>query len=449
MQRVQLAELRDLIADAAEHLSPAASPFIVAAADLLDYARQAEAGAIAELGEPLARIAPQALGLLVRERRAEASMSLHQLAKRARLAIGTVRSLEKGRRAPTVKTLAAIARVPELRLAEPTAGRREQPNSYLPLLYDRLKLLGELRATLNSPGGHLEQTCLYLDDSSAMDWLSICTSPGYLEANRALPLRAIAQTLAQGAARGLDVIALGPGDGQTEVAFCKELLSTDGAMDLSILLLDISHTLLTVAHQRARTELSPRGVRVESLHGDFHHLGRYAVLHQRAGSARRRCYTLLGNTLANLDHEARFVRDGLSTALPGDFMLVDFSLAFADVEDPDGVRRAEPVLNRPISPPFARWLGGLVSRYSADLRSFTLGTDLMTECAIPGSYEIGYFADVVLQDGQERRYYLARARRYDRGRLLAAFARHGWREVQVLPHGPGARGVLALLQRVG
>lgn len=447
MHRPQLAELRDLIADVADHRSPAAIPFLTAAADLLECARQAEAGEIAELGEPLARIAPAALGTLLRERRKAAGFSLRQLAQRSKLAVGTIRSLERGRRVPAVQTLAGIARVHELRLAEPGVVQRERPNCYLPLLYDRIQLLTDLRSTLNSPGGHLEQTCLYLDDASAMDWLSICTSQPYVEANRALPLQPMAQALAEGATRGLDVVALGTGDGQTEVAFCKELLGTEASSDLTLLLLDISHTLLAVAHHRAQEELTPRGVPVESLHGDFHHLGRYAVMNRRQGSTRRRCYTLLGNTLANLDHEARFVRDGLSTAQQGDYMLVDFSLAYGDPENPDAVRQAEPVLNRPIQPAFARWLGGLVSRYSADLRSLSLGTDLMTECAIPGSYEIGYFADVVLSDGQQRRYYLARARRYDRDRLLAAFARHGWKEVNVLPHGPGGRGVLALLIR--
>lgn len=105
------------------------------------------------------------------------------------------------------------------------------------------------------------------------------------------------------------------------------------------------------------------------------------------------------------------------------------------------------MLNRPLQPNIERWLGGLVTRYSADVKSFTLGTDVMTECAILGSYEIGYFADVALQGGQTRRYYLPRARRYDRGRLLAAFARHGWQEVKVLPYGPGGAGGVGVVAK--
>lgn len=162
----------------------------------------------------------------------------------------------------------------------------------------------------------------------------------------------MAQALIAGASGGLDVVALGPGDGQVEIALCKELCSASASPDVHLFLLDISHTLLTVAHRRARDELAPLGVQVESIHGDFHQLGRYPVLNRRSGSTRRSCYVLLGNTLANLDHEARFVRDVLASASSGDFMLLDFSLVYADAEDAEAVRRAEPVLNRT----FGSWL---------------------------------------------------------------------------------------------
>ncbi|MFO0580535.1 MAG: L-histidine N(alpha)-methyltransferase [Polyangia bacterium] len=446
MKRPKLDELRDLLADAAEHETPAAVPLIEAAAELLDLARQVQEGEMAQVGEVLARAAPEAVGLLLRQRRKAAKLSVRQLAQRAGLSKGTVFNVETGRTAPSPQTLAALARVREMRLAE-TAGPRERPDCWLPQGYDPLALLMDLRGALNSPGGFLEQTCLYLDHASALDWLAICSAPAYVEANRALPLQPMAQALMAEACRGLDLVALGPGDGQVEIALCKELCAASASPDVHLFLIDISHTLLTVAHRRAREELAPLGVQVESIHGDFHQLGRYHVLNRRTGSPRRSCYVLLGNTLANLDHEARFVRDVLSSANTGDFMLLDFSLVYADAEDAEAVRRAEPVLNRPLSPSFERWLGGLVQRYSSEVDSFTLGTDVLTECAIPGSYEIGYFADVQLRDGQSRRHYLARARRYDRGKLLAAFARHGWHEAQVLPCGQGARAVLALLRR--
>ena len=142
MKRPKLDELRDLIADAAEHQTPAAIPLIEAAAELLDLARQVQEGEMAQVGELLARAAPDAVGLLLRQRRKAAKLSVRQLAQRAGLSKGTVFNVETGRTAPSPQTLAALARVREMRLAD-TVGPRERPDCWLPTGYDPLALLME------------------------------------------------------------------------------------------------------------------------------------------------------------------------------------------------------------------------------------------------------------------------------------------------------------------
>jgi hypothetical protein len=53
------------------------------------------------------------------------------------------------------------------------------PNCWLTPEYDALKLHSELTMLLNGRGGHLEQTYLYLDPSSAAAWCSIAEQEDY------------------------------------------------------------------------------------------------------------------------------------------------------------------------------------------------------------------------------------------------------------------------------
>jgi uncharacterized SAM-dependent methyltransferase len=60
------------------------------------------------------------------------------------------------------------------------------------------------------------------------------------------------------------------------------------------------------------------------LQGNFHGLGHYPqVSYAPAKGRRRRIYTMLGNTLANLDNEPRFFKHCMSHCQPGDFLVLD------------------------------------------------------------------------------------------------------------------------------
>lgn len=445
-----LAQARDLAAQIADHLPPAPASIVRTAAKLLEHARQVMDGESADVGAALAELPAHALGSLVSERRQAAGLSLRDVARRTGLSINTVRDVERGHRTPAAQTVARLVTVGELGLdggGSPVAVTDpHRPHAHFMPKYDRPALIEEMAQTLNANGGRLEQTCLYLDDQSANDWLAICSATSFAEKYRAFPFAAVVSgALRAIEGRGLDVIALGPGDGRSEVQLCAELLSARPGLDLNLYLLDVSHSLLLRAFHRAGAELG-QAVHVEALHGDFRHMGRYSVLLPSRAPHRRRCYVLLGNTLANVDSEVLFLRDCLSLAAPGDLAVIDFGLTYADPSAPEKVRAADPVLSGQIPDLHARWFSGPLKRHAQGVDSFTLGVDLHTDGGIPGSYELDFFADAT-RGRTVQRYHLARARRYNERALLDVFARYGWATELCLPHGPGKHAAVALLRR--
>lgn len=445
-----LAYARDLALKIADHLPPATASIARVAARLLEHLRKVTDGEAADLGAALAELPAHALGAFVREQRARANLSLRDLAKRTGLSTNTVRDLERGHRIPSTQTIQRLLQVPELGLSAatpaPPTDDTHRPNAWFLPKYDRRALIEELKLTVNATNGRLEQTCLYLDDESAADWLALSTASSFSGTFRALPLELFANHashLVQG--RGLDVIALGPGDGRSEVQLCSRLMSA-GAVDLKLYLLDVSHTLLTLAHKHASDTLG-EAVRVDALHGDFRHLGRYPVLLPAAAPHRRRCYVLLGGTLANVDSETMFIRDCLSVAAPGDLAVIDFQLRFADPSDEAAVRAADPVLKNGIPELHKHWFTGPLVRYGKGIDSITVGVDLILDCIVPGSYELDVYADTVRGDSKER-CHVSRVRRYEESALMATFERCGWKVELVRKYGPGDKLAGAVLRRV-
>ena len=143
--------------------------------------------------------------------------------------------------------------------------------------------------------------------------------PAYVSRYRAIfPLAELAQravTLLREAP--LKVIALGPGDGNLEVRFVQQLLSESKSPDIELVLFDISQPLLNTAYQHA---LDTFGEVAGSYPDDSGELPRPRQLSAGelfpAKGRRRRIYTILGNTLANLDNEPRFFRHCMSHCGP-------------------------------------------------------------------------------------------------------------------------------------
>ncbi len=421
----------------------------------LEQIRRAQT--LAELGSepPLALdMVPLAdLAALLKRRREAAGMSQLKLAERASLAPKTIRNLEEARHRPSQDTIGRLLAVAELGLIASdlliTGEETEQANSYLLPSYDRKRLLDEMIEVLDSPGGALEQTSLYLDDQSAADWMALSGSQSFVAQFRAMPLDLMAERIAAVAGgRGLDVNALGCGDGRNEVRLTEELCARRGGADLRLNLLDISHTLLTAAYQHATERLAQHGVEIKTLHGDFHRLAQYRMLLPRAERMnRRRIYVMLGGTLANLDNEVAFFRDALSLAAPGDLCLLDFQIGYASPDKPEEIRRLDPPLAHGPPERHKAWFTGPIRRYCQNLKSYEVRAELNVQCPVRGSYEINCHAQVERGNGQKQRYLLYRVRRYTPTDLQHCMEGFGWRILLTRTYGPGDHAAVMLMER--
>ena len=141
------------------------------------------------------------------QRRQAAGLSRTVLAERAGLSESTLRNVETGRRVPTRTTIIHLQSVPELRIDPSPIGahiadqrRLAQdfsPNCWLTPEYDALKLHSELTMLLNGRGGHLEQTYLYLDPSSAAAWCSIAEQEDYTVSRMLMPMDQVAERVTE------------------------------------------------------------------------------------------------------------------------------------------------------------------------------------------------------------------------------------------------------------
>ena len=72
------------------------------------------------------------------------------------------------------------------------------PNCWLTPEYDALKLHNDMTMLLNGRGGHIEQTYLYLDPSSAAIWCSIAEQEDYHRLADVDATDAVAERIADG-----------------------------------------------------------------------------------------------------------------------------------------------------------------------------------------------------------------------------------------------------------
>lgn len=317
--------------------------------------------------------------------------------------------------------------------------------------FDPVQLALELIKLVNGPGGMVEQTYLYLDEQSADDWLSVCSTASFTESYRKTrPVGAVAAEVAQLVGElPLDINALGPGDGKSEVALIGQLRDRLPASELRLHLLDINHSLLVVASSLAVKTFQDRHINVLALCGDFHKLHLYEPLLAGANAhTRRRLYTLLGYTLSNLDNELGFLDSLAACSAPGDLVLVDLQTAVASPDQPDEIKARDPLFNTAPSRAFADWLTGPIRRYGCDVLEVTLEQELCTECLVPGSYEINLIAHVELVTGQRKRFAVGRFRRYEPTSLGDSLRARGWSvESMRLYGGPTGKGAALMLLR--
>lgn len=407
---------------------------------------------VAELGLRMAEVDGD-FGEIVRERRGAAKLSVLRLAKLAGVCENTIKNIEASKNIPTIGTVARLLAVEELKMGSSETWAPQspemlgiRPNSYLPARYYPARWSNDLRATINGPGCSIEQSFLYLDNQSAADYLAVCEAYSGLRTALFVELQRLAPIIQERAASPLHVIAIGSGDGRAEVCLTKALAEFGQVQKLY--LLDISNTLLATAHEHADSVLKHPKVDVETIHGNFHELARYPMIHAAYAPRAKRLYTLFGATLANLVDERRFFTDLHSCARAGDLVAVDFQLAVAPADQPERVKAEDPALRAGAPPePIAIWQTGPLRRHAdRPFQSIRIVTEL-ARGRIPGSYEVDCVAYATLEGGESRRYVMMRATRYDMEKLSEELKTAGWETLISWPYGNRTAGLL-LLQRV-
>lgn len=390
--------------------------------------------------------ATRPFGEVLRQHRDEAGLTQGQLASFSGLSLSLIRKLEQGSKIPTRAALLALCTVPDLKLvpqeittlpAVREASHKMAPNWHVSRGFDSVRMLNELSRQLSGGGGSIEQSYVYLDHQSASDWIQLCNHPDYVariresfpHSDTAIRIRELLGQV------GLDVIALGPGDGQTEVRLVQSILGETRRPDIRFYLLDVSQPLLSRAFGHAMDAFNDvPGVFVSGIQGDFHHLPRYVQLHYTpARSHRRRVYLMLGNTMGNLDNEPQFFRHSLASAAPNDLFVFDVDFGFTESMDPKDIRRRDPAFGHPVTEPFQRWLSGPIRRYCPELQEVTFDLGLDVSRPLAGSYGIQFLATAHLLGGQTKEFCMWQVRRYQQQSIIDCLAPLGWRFMGLYP----------------
>lgn len=399
-------------------------------------------------------------GRLVRDKRNAAGFSRVKLARIAKLSDATIKFLETARHPPSRATLIRLIGVAELKLgwadvpwlpSPPAAApdntrlpeddRPRAPsllNCYITPSYDALSMVTEFKRFLNGAGGHVEQTCAYIDPESAAAYLALCQNSTRAASLRArLPLAQMAkQIVAVSDAGALQVVALGCGDGVSETHLTGYLVEAQ-ARRVELCLLDISQPLLSYAYQHAADALaSLPNVDVWAIQGNFHHLPLYAECFTATPQKRRRrLFCMLGGTLANLDQELRFLRQSLLTCVEGDLLLLDVPLVGAAGDRPAEAGQVDKLLAEGVPQQYTAWLGGPIWRHTREVTGIDFSWEVETRCSVPSSYALLAMAEVRASNRGERRFSLFRFSRYEPGKLAVCLSEIGWEEIGAVSYG--------------
>lgn len=327
------------------------------------------------------------------------------------------------------------------------------PNCWLAHGADTLRLVKELQDLCGGQGGYIEQTYHYVDPFGAADWVCMAEQVAYASLQRAIPLDRAAEAITHLARCDLDLIALGCGDGRSDVHLTQHLTRRLHGQRLKLHLLDISHPLLSLAYQHAAKVLrGARQVDIVAVQGNFHHLARYAeLLYSPARAHRRRVIWMLGATFGNLENERRFVASSLSGFGPSDLLLLDIDLTRAPADDPAAIRASDPWLSPSQRPDWQEQAmafdQGLLLRYVPGAREIRIATELGTGwCAVPGSYAVEFRAEVETSSGARKNFTVAHLKRYDPVSLGAFMRELGWQMIDGWRYGeePGLDSSCAL-----
>ena len=395
---------------------------------------------------------------LLKERRTSAKLSQRRLARLAGISEPTIRNLEHARHAPCEETLKRLLLLPELGLSADLLPTRRKAiiekeleyfnklNCFVAPEYGLFDLWLDFRRQINTEGGHIEQTYLYLDPEAAYNYIEACNHSPFMAAHRVnMPLESMASRMIDSLdGNNLDIVALGPGDGQQESRLVRHVLDLCPQLKIRMHLIDISHPMLNVAYKHATDSLGQsENIFIVQIQANFHNLLAYQqFFYTPAFDKRRRVFVMLGATFANIDNEVRFVRHSLGKATKGDMLLLDLDQVRGSTEAE--IRRNDPRLSRAPAD-LEKWLGGLIRRHCNGARNLTLRPELRLDCVIPDSYAIDIVATVEVDQNEIRDISMARTKRYNLERLCQRLESEGWECVQNSPYGANTPAMSALM----
>jgi uncharacterized SAM-dependent methyltransferase len=252
----------------------------------------------------------------------------------------------------------------------------------------------------------------------------------------------------RGTATGLDLVSLGPGEGDKEVHIVKQFLSAESEWDhrypwLAYMPVDVSIPLLLVAARNARSafrELSGRSrattYQVRPFCADFEEgaldFTKRLPTSLHSEHAGLRLVLMLGNVFGNLRDEEVFCRERLSALVrPGDLLWVEVGLRLEPLDKdplyrmtlPDHDESAAEANRRLLlEGPYRRWEAA-TGRSSSDLELRVWVREDDDTTRIPGS--VNFCHDLVIKD-ERRVCTMLYSRRYEVSSLTTWLERQGF-----------------------
>lgn len=331
-------------------------------------------------------------------------------------------------------------------------------NSWIAPGYDPMHLCSELIDELNGKVGQIDQASLYIDTPGALAWQGVSRNENYITAQNDLPtddaIHAIREQLAllpHLDQKSLYILALGPGEAQTEVALVKKILRHTSIENITIDLLDISQPMLTTTYKRVKHALChEKGVQITPCYGDFYKLHQYHRFLDAAAQENRLCLiTMFGYTFGNLKNERRFVLGNLNAFPENTLLLMDTVSAFAPAANEEEVMKKDPWLSGESGWQEAteQFIVGPIRRYRKGVKP----QDIITchakldysHCSISNSYCVELWATMPNQFRCSILYF----KRYDPNSLLSSMESDGWLSIDSWPFGNNNQ-LLTLLRRI-
>jgi transcriptional regulator with XRE-family HTH domain len=316
---------------------------------------------------------------------------------------------------------------------------------------DSIQMICDLQAILRQGSGTIDDTFKYLDPLGAAQWCRLLEEKAFAALVEAVPMQEAASAIAKLVGRQpVDILGLGAGTARHELGLVNRFLARQHS-DIRLLLLDISHALLSLASRNATARLPvQRNVPLLCVLGNFHSLPMYSHLFEGQGP-RCKVVCMFGYTFANLENELRFVEKNLAWLPADSLLLLDVPMVFAPASSPSEVEQRDPALSeqRP-----SEWrhrveefLTGPIRRYADGVLEVTMTKSLDNRATIvPGSYTVNHSAAVRFADRPSGHFFMGYTKRYEVTGLAKSLQALGWNFVSHWPYASNTN-MLCLFQR--